>query len=115
LIGPIHLLMLKPRLSVYQQKKKDHWTHTQNDWFKLRCRHQQAHTQENPCLSDSTTFATQETDASDSPPAVLAVAIAFAKVILVYLASTAFEFEICDPCRVLVVEYSVPKRSYKGL
>src|SRR5208337_1107922 len=62
------------------------------------------------CLS-----STQKPDASNRSPSVLAVAITFAKVIFAYPASTALEFEIRDPCRVLVVEYSVPSRSYQGL
>ena len=45
---------------------------------------------------------------SDSSPGVLAVAVAFAKVIVAYEPSTGLEFEIRDSRRVLVVEYTVP-------
>ena len=47
----------------------------------------------------------------DGTPCVLAVAVAFAEVIVVYVAGFVFEFEIRNPCGILVVEYTGPKWS----
>jgi hypothetical protein len=47
----------------------------------------------------------------DGTPRVLAVAVAFAEVSVVYVAGFAFEFEIRNPCWILVVEYTGPKWS----
>ncbi len=52
---------------------------------------------------------------SNRTPGVLAVAVAFAEIIVFYYASTAFEFEIGYSCRVFIVEYSMPERSYEWL
>ena len=44
-------------------------------------------------------------------PRVLTVAVTLAEVGVVYVAGFVFEFEIRDPCGILVVMYSVPKGS----
>jgi len=48
-------------------------------------------------------------------PGVLAVAVAIAKIVVAYPAVATLELEIRDPCRILVVEYSLPNRSHERL